>query len=123
MTNVIDAGVQWLAYGVAGVFLMVCVWHNRRTGYQSVRSEKISLSEAMALFKRSLTSGDHAVLVAGQESMPSIRGSQTEQLLSLNSALGSGWPASPCPVSERQPSELEEPLHADALHEGSAVEK
>jgi hypothetical protein len=118
MTNIIGVSVQWLAYGVAGIFLIVCVWHNRRTGYQSVRSEKISLGEAMALLKGSLTAGDHAVLVASRELVSSIRGSQTEQLLNLNSALGSGWRASPCLASEPEQS-----IHADAFREGSAVEK
>jgi hypothetical protein len=66
MTNAIDSGVQWLAWGAVGIFLVVCVWRNWRTGFQRMRLEKIPFGGGMARIRQSLTSHDDAFLVAAQ---------------------------------------------------------
>lgn len=66
-----------MAAGAVVVFLMVCVWHNRRTGYRRMRDEKITLGEAVAQIRQSLALSHHA--------LPAM--AQTEQLLTLSSVL------------------------------------
>jgi hypothetical protein len=66
-----------MAAGAVVVFLVVCVWHNRRTGYQRMRDEKITLGEAVAQIRQSLALSHHA--------SPAM--AQTEQLLKLSSVL------------------------------------
>jgi len=119
MTNAMDAGVPWLASGAVAVFLIVCVWHNRRTGYQRVRAEKIPLGEAIALIKQSLSFRDDALPVASQAvaTQPPIMSTQTEQLLSLNSALQSNRQTLPAS------SEIEEPVRADAFGAEALIEE
>jgi hypothetical protein len=111
-----DAVVPWIASAAVVVFLTVCVWYNRRTGYQSERAEKIPLGEAIALIKQSLAWGEDALPVAGRPSAGSIMGTQTEQLISLNSALQNRLRVVPCEANE-----LEAPVDAEATVEQSAV--
>lgn len=120
MTNAIDAGVPWIASGAVVVFLIVCVWHNRRSGYQRIRAEKIPLGEAMARIRQSLSLREDALPVANQPSTASNMSTQTEQLLSLSSALKRPVPVQPNEVGEAVPAEA---LGADALVEEPAVRK
>jgi hypothetical protein len=114
MTDAMDAAVPWLASGTVAIFLIVCVWHNRRTGYQKARAEKMPLGEAIALIKQSLSFGDDALPVASRPvaTQTSFTSTQTEQLLSLNSALQSN-----------RPSEIEEPVRADAFVAEALIEE
>jgi hypothetical protein len=105
MTNAIDAAVPWIASGAVVVFLTACVWHNRRTGYKRARAEKLSFREAMARIRQSLALGDETLPFATQPSTPAIiTSTQTEQLLSLHSALKR--PAVPAQVN----NEVDVPL-------------
>ncbi|HEY3825107.1 MAG TPA: hypothetical protein VGL82_11145 [Bryobacteraceae bacterium] len=85
MTNAMETGVPWMATGAVVMFLIVCVWRNRRTGYQRPRSEKITLGEAMARIRQSLALSHHAVPTGDLRLAQSLR--QAEQLLSLSSIL------------------------------------
>jgi hypothetical protein len=80
------ASVPWLASGTVFVFLIACVWHNRRMGYRRVRAETITIREAMAQVKRSLSFGE-ALSVASTLSAASAANSTAGQLVCLNSAL------------------------------------
>lgn len=87
MTTTIDATIPWLASGTVVIFLIVCVWHNRRVGYRRVRAEKITLGEAMVQIKRSLSYRHEELSVAGTLSAASAANSTAGQLVCLNSAL------------------------------------
>ena len=84
MTIAMDPMVPWLATAGVIVFLTVCVWHNRRTGYQSEPTEKIQLGEALTLIKQSLTWKDASL---EQLSSALVTSTHTDQLISLSSAL------------------------------------
>src|SRR5579863_5596337 len=101
MITAIDSSVPWVALGTVVVFLIVCVWHNRRVGYQRVRTEKIGIGEALALIKRSLSVGDEVLSVAAPQSEASMGNSTAGQLVRLNSALEQDGP----PVSVEAPVE------------------
>jgi hypothetical protein len=118
MTIAVDAMVPWLASVAVIVFLIGCVWHNRRTGYQSERAEKIRFGEAVALIKQSLTWGDELLPVAGRGSVASIMSTQTEQLISLSSALRNRRLVVPS-----QGNEIEASVDAEALVGQPTVEK
>lgn len=90
MITTIDASVPWLASGTVVVFLIVCVWHNRRVGYRRVRAEKITIGEAMVQIKRSLSFGDKAFsegALSGASPQSAAANSTAGQLVCLNSAL------------------------------------
>jgi hypothetical protein len=103
MMTAIDSGVPWLALGTVVAFLVVCVRHNRRVGYQRVRAEKITLGEAIARIKRSLSPGDEVLSVAGPQTADSIVNSTAGQLVCLNSALEQNRPVS-ADASVEQPA-------------------
>jgi hypothetical protein len=88
MRDAMDFSGQWLVWGAVIIFLVVCVWHNRRVGYQRVRAEKITLGEAMARIKQSLSFSEEALSVASRPSNAPIATTTAEQLVCLNSALG-----------------------------------
>jgi hypothetical protein len=107
-----DALIPWIASAGVIIFTMVCVWHNRRTGYQSERHEKIPLGDAITLIKESLSlRNDDELPAPGQESGASTVTGQTEQLLSLNCALQNG----------RQAIEIETPVGEEAVLEPTGV--
>jgi hypothetical protein len=87
MITTINASVPWLASGTVVVFLIVCVWHNRRVGYRRVRAEKITIREAMVQVKRSLSYHDEALYVASTLTAASAANSTAGQLVCLNSVL------------------------------------
>lgn len=97
MTIAMDSMVPWLATAGVIVFLTVCIWHNRRTGYQSEPIEKIQLGEALTLIKQSLTWKD-----ASPEQLSSalFTSTHTNQLISLNSALQNRQQVTPYQANE-----------------------
>jgi hypothetical protein len=103
MTIAMASMVPWIATAAVIVFLTVCVWHNRRTGYQSEPIEKIQLGEALILIKQSLTWKDAPPDSALFTSI------HTDQLISLNSALQNRQQVAPY-----QANEVEAPVEAEA---------
>jgi hypothetical protein len=94
MTSAMNSGVPWLAAGTVVVFLIVCVWHNRRIGYRRVRAETITIGQAMAQIRISLSlSRADWVLSATREQAAALNVNSTAgQLVCLNSALGQKEP-------------------------------
>jgi len=107
MTIANDAMVPWIAAAAVIGFLSVCVWHNRRTGYQSEPVEKIPLGEAIALIKQSLTLSEDGL--PGQLAGAWVTSTQTDQLISLNSALQNRRQVAPY-----QTNEIEAPVYAES---------
>lgn len=103
MTIAMDAMVPWLATTAVIVFLAGCVWHNRRSGYQSEPIEKIQLGEAIALIKQSLTWSE-----SPEPSPALLISTQTNQLINLNSALQNRQQVAPY-----QENQVEVPVDAE----------
>lgn len=100
MTSAMEFGVPWMAAGAVVMFLSFCVWHNRRTGYQRIRGEKISPGEAIIRIRQSLALSYHALPVADLGSVSPFV--QTEQLLRLSSILGYGRKKEAAELSETE---------------------